>query len=48
MADPRWKAYAQRTRPLQISRENKVLIPAPVSPWATDDPPLDMAAQPGE
>lgn len=42
-ADPRWKAYAQKTRPLQISQENKILIPAPFSPWATDDPALDMA-----
>tara|TARA_R110000751_G_scaffold234229_3_gene335515 strand:- start:137256 stop:137612 length:357 start_codon:yes stop_codon:yes gene_type:complete len=48
LADPRWKAYAQKTRPLQISQENKILIPAPFSPWATDDPALDMAAQPGK
>ena len=44
LADPRWKAYSKKTRPLQISQENKILIPAPFSPWATDDPTLDMAA----
>ena len=44
LADPRWKAYVQKTRPLQISQENKILIPAPFSPWANDDPALDMAA----
>jgi len=44
-ADPRWKAYVQKTRPLQISQENRILIPAPFSPWATDDPSLDMAAK---
>jgi len=44
MADPRWKAYSKKTRPLQISQENKILIPAPFSPWAEDDPALDLAA----
>ena len=44
-ADPRWKAYALKTRDLQISQENKILIPAPFSPGAQDDPALDMAAQ---
>lgn len=43
MADPRWKEYAVKTRPFQIKQENKILIPAPFSPWATDDPALDMA-----
>ena len=43
MADPRWQAYALKTRPLQISQENKILIPAPFSPWAQDDPSLDLA-----
>lgn len=42
--DPRWKAYVQKIRPLQISQENKILIPAPFSPWANDDPSLDLAA----
>ncbi|MEM7464682.1 MAG: NIPSNAP family protein [Pseudomonadota bacterium] len=42
--DPGWKEYVKKTRPLQISQENKILIPAPFSPWANDDPALDMAA----
>lgn len=42
--DPRWKAYVKMIRPLQISQENKLLVPAPFSPWAHDDPSLDMAA----
>ena len=45
-ADPGWKAYLPKVRPLQISQENKILIPAPFSPWAEDDPTLDMANQP--
>lgn len=44
-SDPRWKSYAFKTRELQISQENKILIPAPFSPWAQDDPSLDLAAQ---
>lgn len=44
MADPRWQAYAIKTREFQISQENKILIPAPFSPWAKDDPALDLAA----
>ncbi|MFY0682704.1 MAG: NIPSNAP family protein [Thalassovita sp.] len=43
-ADPRWQAYAPKMQELQISQENKILIPAPFSPWAQDDPALDMAA----
>jgi len=42
-ADPIWQAYAPKTRPFQISQETKILIPAHFSPWATDDPALDMA-----
>ena len=45
VADPRWQAYALKTRDLQISQENKILIPAPFSPWAQDDPSLDLATQ---
>lgn len=45
-ADLRWKEYVKKTRPLQISQENKILIPAPFSPWATDDPSLDLASNP--
>lgn len=44
-ADERWKAYVQKVRPLQISQENKILIPAPFSPWSTDDPALDLAGK---
>ena len=44
-ADAGWKAYVQKVRPLQISQENKILIPAPFSPWATDEPGLDLATQ---
>lgn len=44
-SDPGWKAYVLKIRPLQISQENKILIPAPFSPWAQDDPSLDLAAQ---
>lgn len=43
--DPRWKEYVKKIRPLQISQENKLLVPAPFSPWASDDPSLDMAAE---
>jgi NIPSNAP protein len=43
-ADPGWKAYIPKIRQLQIAQENKILIPAPFSPWAQDDPSLDMAA----
>lgn len=44
-ADKRWQAYILKTRPLQINQENKILIPAPFSPWASADPALDMANQ---
>lgn len=44
-SDPGWKTYVLKIRPLQISQENKILIPAPFSPWAKDDPSLDLAAQ---
>ncbi|MGI9402009.1 MAG: NIPSNAP family protein, partial [Rhizobiaceae bacterium] len=43
--DPRWIEYVKKTRPQQISQENKILIPAPFSPWAVDDPALDLAAK---
>ncbi|MFY0682734.1 MAG: NIPSNAP family protein [Thalassovita sp.] len=43
IADPRWTEYVKTIRPLQISQENKILIPAPFSPWANDDPALDLA-----
>ncbi len=41
--DERWKSYVQKIRPLVISQENKILLPAPFSPWAADDPAPDMA-----
>lgn len=44
-ADPGWKAYVPKIRPFVIAQENKILIPAPFSPWATDDPALDMARE---
>lgn len=43
-ADPRWKEYLKKTRPLQITQENKILIPASFSPWAEDNPALDWAS----
>jgi len=47
VADPAWIAYVPKIRDLQIAQENKILIPAPFSPWAQDDPALDMAAHNG-
>jgi hypothetical protein len=35
LADPRWKAYAAKVVPLLLTQENKILVPAPFSPWAT-------------
>lgn len=43
-ADPGWIAYIPKTRELKIAQENRILIPAPFSPWALDDPSLDLAA----
>ena len=43
-ADPRWRDFVRKIRPLQISQENKILRPAPFSPWSIDDPAVDMAA----
>ena len=45
VSDPRWTEYVKKIRPLQISQENKILVPAQFSPWAEDDPKLDMAAR---
>ncbi len=42
-ADEHWKAYIQKVWPLVIKQENQILVPAPFSPWAQDDPALDMA-----
>ncbi len=32
LADPGWQAYVKTIRPLVISQENKILVPAPFSP----------------
>ena len=42
-ADQRWKDYLKKTRPLQITQENKILIPTKFSPWFEDDPSRDWA-----
>jgi hypothetical protein len=34
LQDPRWKIYAAEVQPLVLNQENKILIPAPFSPWA--------------
>jgi hypothetical protein len=34
LSDPRWKAYSAKVVPLLLSQENKILVPAPFSPWA--------------
>ena len=34
LADERWKAYAAKVQPLVLQQENKILVPAPFSPWA--------------
>jgi hypothetical protein len=31
-ADERWQAYVQKVRPLVVSQENAILVPAPFSP----------------
>ena len=44
-ADERWQAYVPKVIKFQMVQENKILIPAPFSPWANDDPALDWAAK---
>jgi hypothetical protein len=34
LGDPRWKAYSAKVVPLLLTQENKILVPAPFSPWA--------------
>ncbi len=34
LADPRWKAYSAKVVPLLHTQENRILVPAPFSPWA--------------
>ena len=42
-ANEAWCAYAKKNTSILLKQENKILIPAPFSPWANDDPALDMA-----
>lgn len=34
LSNPDWKTYAAKVQPLVLSQENKILLPAPFSPWA--------------
>ena len=34
LSDPRWKAYSAKVVPLLLNQENRILVPAPFSPWA--------------
>lgn len=34
LVDPRWKAYAAKVVTLLVKQENRILVPAPFSPWA--------------
>ncbi|MFL9960224.1 NIPSNAP family protein [Paraburkholderia sediminicola] len=38
LAHPDWKAYAAKVQPLVLNQENKILIPAPFSPWSNGAP----------
>ncbi|MBL4598516.1 MAG: NIPSNAP family protein [Rhizobiaceae bacterium] len=42
-ANEAWCNYIKHGGNLVLKQENKILIPAPFSPWANDDPSLDMA-----
>ena len=44
LADPAWKTYAAKVQPLVLTQQNKILIPAPFSPWA-NGPAYTMATQ---
>ena len=33
-SDPRWRGYVQKVRPFLMLQENKILVPAPFSPYA--------------
>lgn len=37
-ASPAWRAYSAKVRPFLVSQENKILIPAPFSPYANGLP----------
>ena len=34
LSNPEWKAYSAKVVPLLLTQENKILMPAPFSPWA--------------
>ncbi len=34
LQDPAWQAYAVKVQPFVLTQENKILVPAPFSPWA--------------
>lgn len=36
LADPRWQEYAKKVQPLVLTQQNKILVPAPFSPWVRD------------
>lgn len=38
LSDPAWKAYSAKVTPLLLKQENKLLVPAPFSPWAKGAP----------
>jgi hypothetical protein len=35
LSNESWKTYSAKVQPLVLTQENKILIPAPFSPWAT-------------
>jgi hypothetical protein len=37
-ADPRWGPYSASVQALLVTQENKILVPAPFSPYATSVP----------
>ena len=37
-ANPGWQVYSEKVRPFLMSQENKILIPAPFSPYADGMP----------
>jgi hypothetical protein len=34
IGDPAWLTYSAKVQPLVLTQENKILVPAPFSPWA--------------
>jgi len=35
LSDPAWQTYAAKVQPLVLTQTNKILVPAPFSPWAS-------------